>query len=86
MNLRGLAGQAGELSPLYHILVLPCYAYIPDHSLQCSGRPLSSGVPVAVAAKMMEHSVTMFTETYADLLVEATEDAARQSDEWLARQ
>jgi hypothetical protein len=35
---------------------------------------------------MMEHSVTMFTETYADLLVEATEDAARQSDEWLARQ
>lgn len=47
---------------------------------------LGSGVPVAVAAKMMGHSVAMFCETYADLLVEATQDAAIQADEWLARQ
>ena len=46
---------------------------------------LGAGVPVAVAAKMMGRSVTMFCETYADLLVEATYDAARQADEWLAR-
>ena len=47
---------------------------------------LGAGVPVAVAAKMMGHSVALFSETYADLLVEATHDAARQADEWLARQ
>ena len=41
---------------------------------------------MAVAAKLMRHSVAMFVETYADLLLEATEDAARQAAEWLARQ
>ena len=47
---------------------------------------LAAGVPVAVGAKMMGHSVAMFCETYGDLLVEATHDAARRADEWLARQ
>ena len=47
---------------------------------------LGAGVPVAVAAKMMGHSVTMFCETYADLLLEATRDAAQQADAWLAAQ
>lgn len=45
---------------------------------------LGAGVPVAVAAKMMGHSVTMFCETYADLLLEATRDAAQHADAWLA--
>ena len=40
---------------------------------------LAAGAPVAVAAKMMGHSVDMFCETYADLLVEATEDAAARA-------
>lgn len=44
---------------------------------------LGAGVPVAVA-KMMGHSVTMFCETYADLLLEATRDAAQHADAWLA--
>ena len=35
---------------------------------------------------MMGHSVAMFCETYADLLVEATHDVARLADDWLARQ
>ena len=47
---------------------------------------LGSGVPVAVAAKMLGHSVALFAETYADLLVEAADEAARQADEGLARQ
>lgn len=47
---------------------------------------LSAGVPVGVAAKMMGHSVTMFCETYADLLLEATREAAQQADAWLAAQ
>ena len=42
---------------------------------------LGAGVPPAVAAKMMGHGVTLFCETYADLLVEATRDAA---DTWRA--
>ena len=44
---------------------------------------LGAGVPVAVAAKMMGHSVTMFCETYADLLVEATREAAAQAARFL---
>lgn len=44
---------------------------------------LGSGVPVAVAAKMMGHSVNMFCETYADLLVEATREAAATAGAWL---
>ena len=61
---------------------------LPPHSLRHATASilLAAGVPVAVAAKMMGHSVAMFCETYADLLVEATHDAARQADEWLARQ
>ena len=61
---------------------------LPPHSLRHATASilLAAGVPVAVAAKMMGHSVGMFCETYADLLVEATHDAARQADEWLARQ
>ena len=61
---------------------------LPPHSLRHATASilLAAGVPVAVAAKMMGHSVAMFSETYADLLVEATHDAARQADEWLARQ
>ena len=47
---------------------------------------LGAGVPVAVAAKMMGHSVHVFCETYADLLVEATHEAAKQAEAWLARQ
>lgn len=45
---------------------------------------LNSGVPVAVAAKMMGHSFEMFTETYADLLVEATREAAARAGAFLA--
>ena len=45
---------------------------------------LGAGVPVAVAAKMLGHSVTLFTETYADLLVEATRGAAAQVDAFWA--
>ncbi len=41
-------------------------------------------MPVAVAAKMMGHSVTLFTETYAELLMEATHEAAAQVDAFLA--
>ena len=61
---------------------------LPPHSLRHATASilLAAGVPPAVAAKMMGHSVAMFCETYADLLVEATHDAARQADEWLARQ
>ena len=61
---------------------------LPLHSMRHATASilLGAGVPVAVAAKMMGHSVAMFSETYADLLVEATQDAARQADEWLARQ
>ncbi len=61
---------------------------LPLHSLRHATASilLGAGVPVAVAAKMMGHSVAMFCETYADLLVEATHDAARQADAWLARQ
>ena len=61
---------------------------LPPHSLRHATASilLGAGVPVAVAAKMMGHSVTMFCEIYADLLVEATHDAARQADAWLARQ
>jgi integrase len=61
---------------------------LPLHSLRHARASilLVAGVPVAVAAKMLGHSVTLFCETYADLLVEATHDAARQADEWLARQ
>ena len=44
---------------------------------------LGAGVPVAVAAKMLGHSVDVFCETYADLLVEATKGAAKMADEWL---
>jgi len=44
---------------------------------------LNSGVPVAVAAKIMGHSVDMFTETYADLLVEATREAAAKAGAFL---
>ena len=47
---------------------------------------LGAGVPVAVAAKMMGHSVALFCETYADLLVEATHEAAKQAEAWLAHQ
>jgi integrase len=61
---------------------------LPLHSLRHATASilLAAGVSVAVAAKMLGHSVTLFCETYADLLVEATHDAARQADEWLARQ
>jgi integrase len=60
---------------------------LPPHSLRHATASilLAAGVPVAVAAKMMGHSVAMFCEIYADLLVEATHDAARQADQWLAR-
>lgn len=61
---------------------------LPGHSLRHATASilLASGVPVAVAAKMMGHSVTLFCETYADLLVEATHEAARQVDTfWAAR-
>jgi len=60
---------------------------LPPYSLRHAAASilLGAGVPVAVAAKMMGHSVTMFCETYADLLLEATRDAARQADAWLAR-
>lgn len=44
---------------------------------------LGAGVPVGVAAKMMGHSVAMFCETYADLLVEATRDAADMAGRFL---
>ena len=61
---------------------------LPLHSMRHATASilLGAGVPSAVAAKMMGHSVAMFSETYADLLVEATQDAARQADAWLARQ
>jgi integrase len=61
---------------------------LPPHSLRHATASilLAAGVPVAVAAKMMGHSVAMFCEIYADLLVEATHDAARRADEWLASQ
>jgi integrase len=61
---------------------------LPFHSLRHATASilLASGVHVAVAAKMMGHSVAMFCETYADLLVEATRDAARQVDAfWASR-
>ena len=61
---------------------------LPPHSLRHATASilLGAGVPVAVAAKMMGHSVAVFCEVYADLLVEATHDAARQADQWLAQQ
>jgi integrase len=61
---------------------------LPPHALRHATASilLGAGAPVAVAAKMMGHSVAMFCEIYADLLVEATHDAARQADAWLARQ
>lgn len=61
---------------------------LPLHSMRHATASilLGAGVPVAIAAKMLGHSVALFTETYADLLVEAADDAARQADEWLARQ
>jgi integrase len=61
---------------------------LPVHSMRHATASilLGAGVPVAVAAKMLGHSVTLFAETYAELLVEAGDDAARQADEWLARQ
>lgn len=61
---------------------------LPLHSMRHATASilLGAGVPVAVAAKMLGHSVTLFAETYADLLMEAADDAARQADEWLARQ
>jgi len=40
---------------------------------------LGAGVPVAVAAKMLGHTVDLFCETYADLLVEATREAAERA-------
>lgn len=47
---------------------------------------LAAGVPVAVAAKMMGHSVTLFCEVYAELLVESTRDAAAQAGRFLEAQ
>ncbi len=44
---------------------------------------LSAGADVGVAAKMMGHSVALFCETYADLLVESTRDVAAQAGRWL---
>ena len=45
-------------------------------------------MPVAVAAKMVGHSVTLFTATYpellAELLMEATHEATAQVDACLA--
>jgi len=40
---------------------------------------LAAGADVGVAAKMMGHSVAMFCETYADLLVESTRDVAAKA-------
>lgn len=59
---------------------------LPVHSLRHATASilLGSGVPLAVAAKMMGHSVALFCETYADLLVEATRDSARQVDAFWA--
>ena len=61
---------------------------LPLHSLRHATASvlLAAGVPVPVAAKMLGHSVAMFTETYADLLVEATKDAAQRVDSFWAGQ
>ena len=44
---------------------------------------LAAGADVGVAAKMMGHSVAMFCETYADLLVESTRDVAAKAGRFL---
>jgi integrase len=60
---------------------------LPLHSLRHAAASilLGAGVPVAVAAKMLGHSVEVFSEVYADLLTEATREAARQVDGFLSR-
>lgn len=46
---------------------------------------LGAGVPLGVAAKMMGHSqVATFADTYAELLQEASKEAAQQVDAFLA--
>ena len=40
---------------------------------------------LGLAARMMGHSVQMFTETYADLLIEATADMAERAGRFLAQ-
>lgn len=47
---------------------------------------LGAGVPLGIAAKMMGHSqVATFADTYAELLQEASKDAAKQVDAFLAQ-
>jgi integrase len=46
---------------------------------------LAAGVPPALAAKMLGHSLAMFTETYADLLLEASREAAEQAGRFWER-
>ncbi len=46
---------------------------------------LGSGVPLGVAAKLMGHSqVAIFADTYASLLLEASQEAARRVEEFVA--
>lgn len=47
---------------------------------------LAAGVPAELAAKMMGHSLTMFFETYADLLVAPTHEAAARAGAFLRAQ
>lgn len=48
---------------------------------------LGSGVPLGVAAKMMGHSqVAVFADTYASLLLEASAEAARKVEAFMADQ
>ena len=59
---------------------------LPMYSLRHTAASLllAAGVPVAVAAKMMGHSVAMFCNTYSHLLPDVTREAAQQVDAWLS--
>lgn len=61
----------------------------PFHALRhgAAGVLLGAGVAVDVAAKMMEHGhVSTFRDIYADLLGEASQDAARCGEAFLTEQ
>ena len=79
----GSAGslESGNVSPAFRRVRARAGARnLPLHSLRHASASIlpAAGVTVPVAAKMLGHSVAMFTETYPDLLVEATKDAARK--------
>ena len=62
---------------------------LPLHALRHSAASvlIAAGVPAEVGAKMLGHErIATFVDTYADLLQEATQDAADRVDAFLRRQ